>query len=879
MTLTVFRTAEAASPTLVSVLVPVYNVEKYLEETLRSILAQTYPDLEVVLLDDGSEDDSMAVAQRLKREDSRILILPGAGVNRGVVATRNELLRHASGAFICWHDSDDVSHPERFERQLRFLQRNSHFGAVGTGIIIADENLMPQRSETYPADPERQASDPMLCCATLMARREAASGAGCFREVFRAGGEDGDWIMKMADRHAVTNIPDILYTYRRHARSLTHDAANSVMSVRLGVVARWSARARRAGQADPVDVLELPRLHEQLSAWAFIDNTALGRLEKMTALGRLLPGEAPAISILHDFVGEVESVQRLAVAYDAQTFANFEILLAVRPEAADRFRAALQSVKCAIRIVPSAAQTPWLDLTGAARGRFVMYWTSKVGLPAPWEVHNFVDLALSQEGRPDDHPPGNFLWRDVSLAEISTGQTHRLILPAAALAALTADRSGSITVRGVQVLGKRSLFSHLIFRTKTVYRDRGARGVMEVICRRLLAVRRFVEPATAPAFAAAQRLRKLAGPRVLGVATLPLNALFRLKVIFRNHGTSGVLRAVWLKLDVTARRGEPAAKRLSPDFAAAAAEARLKVAVYECWGDFVDSLYYLTPGSSSLVEGVMFAPAELVPDPDFILVLNTPAAATVSVVAPPERLWFAVGEPPTPMHRPFHRGQGEASTVVTCDLSLPDGQDPGRTYIHEPVMTRTWHVKRTYDEIASGALPPKDKKLSWVTSNLRILDGHRYRMSFLEKLKSRVEFDLYGRGFRPVCDKWDAIAPYQYSIAFENTAAPLYFTEKLMDCFVCGTLPFYYGDPELEKRFPSRSFIRIDPEDPRVFDMIRDVSASDMWRERQADIAEARELVLTRYNLYRILALHMLEAARRPPAPPTSILIQRQAIL
>lgn len=828
MTTSFFRDDAPASPTLVSVLIPIYNVERYLEETLRSILTQSYRDLEVVLLDDGSRDRSMAIAERMARDDERIVILPPVGHNRGVVATRNDLLRSARGAFIAWNDSDDVSHPERIERQIRFLQQNPRFGAVGTGIMFADEQLRPQRSESYPADPQRQATDPMLCCATLMARREAAGDAGLFREVFRAGGEDGDWIMKMADRHAVTNIPDILYTYRRHSHSLTHNSHNWALSVRLGVMARWSARARRAGLSDPVDALDSRILSQQLSAHHFIDNSALSVAEKMTALGRLLPGEAPVISLLHGYVKEEAELLRMADAYDRQTFENFEILVAAVPSMAARLQLAVSGTRSVVRVVPTDAAAPWRDLAIAARGWFLMTWSKSSQLPPAWAIHNFVDIALSPTGASSESIR-NFRVRDVSGQQFFSGAVDRMILSAKNVSVFAADPNGQRHARGVQVLGKASTLSYILFRTRSVYRNLGAKGVVKAVLRNLAGL--------------------VVGKRVARTQHAPLPV------------------------------GPPSLPAQSPDFRAASQQASLKVAVHECWGDFEDSLYYLTPGCSGMCDGVMFAPASEITDADFVLVLNTPAQQQVTIAAAPERVWFAIGEPPTQVHRPLHRGQGDRCTVITCDMALPDGQDPGRRYIHAPVMTRTWHVKRTYDELVAGVTPTKTKALSWITSDLRILDGHRYRMAFLDRLKEQVEFDLYGRGFQPVADKWDAIAPYRYSIAFENTVAPLYFTEKLMDCFVCGTMPFYFGDPDLEKRFPPGSFIRIDPEDPKVFDMIRDVISSDLYREREADIAEARHLVLTRYNMYRILAEKMLEAAKQPPSSSQLLVIERQSVL
>ena len=173
-----FKSELAVSPTLVSVLVPVFNSGRFLQETIDSLLGQTYRDLEIVLLDDGSSDDSVKIAESIARTDSRIIVLPPHVHNLGVVATRNGLLQNARGAFIAWNDSDDVSKPERIERQVAYLQKHLEFGAVGTGIIYADEKLNFRSKENYPADPKRQGTDPYLCCATVLARREATQDAG-----------------------------------------------------------------------------------------------------------------------------------------------------------------------------------------------------------------------------------------------------------------------------------------------------------------------------------------------------------------------------------------------------------------------------------------------------------------------------------------------------------------------------------------------------------------------------------------------------------------------------------------------------------------------------------------------------------------------------
>jgi hypothetical protein len=182
-------------------------------------------------------------------------------------------------------------------------------------------------------------------------------------------------------------------------------------------------------------------------------------------------------------------------------------------------------------------------------------------------------------------------------------------------------------------------------------------------------------------------------------------------------------------------------------------------------------------------------------------------------------------------------------------------------------------VERTIDQLSAISEVPKSKALSWVTSNKSDLPGHKIRLDFLARLKREVPFDLYGNGFQRLADKWDGVAPYRYSIAFENTIEPTYFTEKLMDCFVCHTLPLYYGAPDILKYFPAKSMVLIDPEDPAVFQRIRDIIASDLWRERLPFILEAKELVLKKYNSFNRLAAYLDVASETPASPSQDIVL------
>lgn len=293
----------------------------------------------------------------------------------------------------------------------------------------------------------------------------------------------------------------------------------------------------------------------------------------------------------------------------------------------------------------------------------------------------------------------------------------------------------------------------------------------------------------------------------------------------------------------------------------------LRVAVHEGWGDFVESLGYLTALGDGRWGPVQFAPAVSVADADYHLVLNRPKA-DIDLRYRPDRLWFAIGEPPTRAHRSYHLGQASRSVVLTCDEQL--GTRPQATtdrhYVLTPVVMRSWHVKRSFTELCAMEEIPKSRCMSWVTSNLTLLPGHRRRLAFLRAIRGRVPFDLYGRGFREIADKWDGIAPYRYSIAFENYRSNYYFTEKVMDCFVCLTLPLYYGSLELCRFFPKDSFIPIDPDDPHIIEKLLELSHSDLREQRLEALKEARWLILHRYNTYAQLGGMLLDddLKRRP---------------
>ena len=120
---------------LVSIVMPAYNCEKYVVEAINSILAQTYRNWELLVLDDGSKDDTLRIIEEFSQKDSRIKALPN-GKNIGVSATRNRGIELASGEWIAFLDSDDMWKPEKLEKQFEIVEKEAaEFLFTGSSYI------------------------------------------------------------------------------------------------------------------------------------------------------------------------------------------------------------------------------------------------------------------------------------------------------------------------------------------------------------------------------------------------------------------------------------------------------------------------------------------------------------------------------------------------------------------------------------------------------------------------------------------------------------------------------------------------------------------------------------------------------------------------
>lgn len=122
---------------MISIGIPFYNAQQYLGYAIGSVLSQTYENWELILVNDGSTDNSLNIANMYAEKDSRIRVISD-GRNKKLPYRLNQLIEESTGDFIARMDADDIMHPERLEKQLEFLEENERYDLVSTGLISID---------------------------------------------------------------------------------------------------------------------------------------------------------------------------------------------------------------------------------------------------------------------------------------------------------------------------------------------------------------------------------------------------------------------------------------------------------------------------------------------------------------------------------------------------------------------------------------------------------------------------------------------------------------------------------------------------------------------------------------------------------------------
>ncbi len=207
----------------VSVLMPVYNARRYVAEAVESILAQTFDDFELLIVDDGSTDRSLNILKKYASMDARIHLV--SRPNTGYVVALNEMIKRAQGEFIARMDADDISLPDRFKKQVEFLRNHPRVGVVGGAYELIDDRgrLLTIRrlfNDNARIQDRLLSGDTHLAHPSVMMRRSLLQQVGGY-DASLMPTEDLDLWLRLGEITELANLPDILIRYREHIASIS----------------------------------------------------------------------------------------------------------------------------------------------------------------------------------------------------------------------------------------------------------------------------------------------------------------------------------------------------------------------------------------------------------------------------------------------------------------------------------------------------------------------------------------------------------------------------------------------------------------------------------------------------------------------------------
>ncbi|MGI9461020.1 MAG: glycosyltransferase family 2 protein [Alphaproteobacteria bacterium] len=249
-----------------SVVLTTYNYDEFISESIDSILAQTYKNFELLIIDDGSTDNSKNIIKTYAKKDKRIKY--HYQKNQGQSMARNKVLRYANGKYIIWQDADDIADKTRLAMLANYLEKNPTVGGVGSVIQAIDSDHHKKLflfGEPFPKNRTRHSLDIIhnyILPGSMMVRKTCLDQVGHFRRFIFA--EDKDMLLRLEEQFKIHVMKKILYLYRQHTKSSLHQVLGykkkKKISRRLNftlnnLVYLLSAYARRIYNHDPLAYL------------------------------------------------------------------------------------------------------------------------------------------------------------------------------------------------------------------------------------------------------------------------------------------------------------------------------------------------------------------------------------------------------------------------------------------------------------------------------------------------------------------------------------------------------------------------------------------------------------------------------------------------
>jgi glycosyltransferase involved in cell wall biosynthesis len=238
----------------VSVLMAVYNSERWLAEAIESVLSQTFTDFEFLIVNDGSTDQSSVIINRYAEQDSRICVFNKP--NTGLADSLNYGIMHAKGQWIARIDADDLCMPDRLRKQMEVAQSVEDIVLIGTGLTLIDDCSTPLRTYRYPPQHEMllqslTSGGKFFAHSSALYRTRSVRDVGGYRTRIRRS-QDRDLWLRLSEKGRFFCVEASLVQIRKHSGQISHDenGERQLVDSHVAMVSYW---LRRAGQADPVN--------------------------------------------------------------------------------------------------------------------------------------------------------------------------------------------------------------------------------------------------------------------------------------------------------------------------------------------------------------------------------------------------------------------------------------------------------------------------------------------------------------------------------------------------------------------------------------------------------------------------------------------------
>lgn len=297
-----------SDPPLVSVIIPSYNAEDTLGRAIESVLSQTYPDIDLIVVNDGSTDSTQAVATSYQRV--RCL----SQSNQGLASARNLGAAHARGKYLAFLDADDQWTPNKIQRQMQVITRDSRVTVLGTHVVRV---VVDAAGNQLSRRPSPRADGRLvevtfgeltvgnrICGASVLLRRADFEETGGFDAALLAAEDYDLWLRMAAAGHRLFNLNEPLYVFYERPGSLRSDL-RKVVSAHRAILAKWDPSAKRAS---PLSAEEFAVVRQ----WWLLKEAFRVFCQDEWSWGRALVSEASGLESPHHVQNGLVSLARMS---------------------------------------------------------------------------------------------------------------------------------------------------------------------------------------------------------------------------------------------------------------------------------------------------------------------------------------------------------------------------------------------------------------------------------------------------------------------------------------------------------------------------------------------------------------------------------------